>query len=34
VVTWNFLDRELQAGSAYPILRATRAPAARTFLVP
>lgn len=21
VVTWNFLDRELQAGSAYPILR-------------
>ena len=34
VVTWNFLDRELQAGSPYPILRAARAPAVATVLVP
>jgi hypothetical protein len=33
VVTWNFLDRELEPGSPYPILRAARVPAA-TVLVP
>ena len=34
VVTWNFLDRELQPGSPYPILRAVQAPTAATVLVP
>jgi hypothetical protein len=34
VVTWNLLDRELQPGTAYPILRAARAPAAASVLVP
>jgi hypothetical protein len=34
VVTWNFLDRELEPGSPYPILRAARVPAAATVLVP
>jgi hypothetical protein len=34
VVTWNLLDRELQAGSPYPVLRALRPLPARTVLVP
>jgi len=34
VVTWNFLDRELQPGAAYPILRVIRVPTAPSVLVP
>jgi hypothetical protein len=34
VVTWNLLDRELQVGSAYPILRAMRPTRAQGRLVP
>jgi hypothetical protein len=34
VVTWNLLDRELRAGSAYPITRLGAPPSARTIAVP
>jgi hypothetical protein len=34
VVTWNFLDRELQPGAPYPILRAISAPGLRAVAVP
>jgi len=34
VVTWNLLDRELRAGSPYPVLRAAQVPLVRGILVP
>jgi hypothetical protein len=34
VVTWNLLDRELQPGSSFPILRQTTRPRATTVAVP
>lgn len=34
VVTWNLLDRELQAGLAYPIARIAQSPLVRTVAVP
>jgi hypothetical protein len=34
VVTWNLVDRELQPGTAYPILRVQRPPGAPTVAVP
>jgi hypothetical protein len=34
VVTWNFLDRELQPHAPYPILRALSVPAGRAIAVP
>ena len=34
IVTWNLLDRELQVGSAYPVLRTAQLVAARTIAVP
>jgi hypothetical protein len=33
-VAWNFLDRELQAGAPYPILRVRTAAAAPALAVP
>ncbi|HEU4680941.1 MAG TPA: M14 family metallopeptidase [Gemmatimonadales bacterium] len=34
IVTWNLLDRELQPGTAYPIIRVHRPPGASTVAVP
>ena len=34
VVTWNFLDRELETGAAYPILRLRRVPLVPTIALP
>ena len=34
VVTWNFLDRELQPHTPYPIVRAASAPGVRAIAVP
>ena len=34
VVTWNLLDRQLQAGTAYPILRVRKLPPVSTVAVP
>jgi hypothetical protein len=34
VVTWNLLDRELQSGTAYPILRVRKLPTVPTVAVP
>jgi hypothetical protein len=34
IVTWNLVDRELQVGAAYPVLRAARPVLARTVAVP
>jgi dipeptidyl-peptidase-4 len=34
VVTWNLLDRELQSGTAYPILRVRTLPTVPTVAVP
>jgi dipeptidyl-peptidase-4 len=34
VVTWNLLDRELQTGTAYPILRVRKHPTVPTVAVP
>jgi hypothetical protein len=34
VVTWNFLDRELQPGARYPILRLRDSPRVPATAVP
>jgi dipeptidyl-peptidase 4 len=34
VVTWNFLDRELQPGARYPILRLRHSPRVPATAVP